>query len=321
MNEHQKFEILCALVVVGQASDSDLRELNCHLQACIDCQNRLSDFAQVSAQALPLSEQRHGKVRPTKAMTTRFVERARAEGIPLAAAKPSFLSHWSFQSLAWKGSLAAAVLLLAIIAGGISRSVHSRARWTNSSTVTHSERTAEPSTPPQIVADRSDPKRPYLPAQRRTRVSKAHFEISKGESRSRDPRQFTTEAAFSNRVYSNLADDSTARRLLFNGASLALLADRSPVRNTWAYTGALPNEERAPFVIASLSFPLRGFSFDSDRNLRDHASHSQSASIPNIDWYHIRFVRTESLRTSSHIFPTVLAPAWPFSQDPAGDRR
>jgi len=324
MNEHQNFEIICALVVVGQASDSDLRELNRHLQACIDCQNRLSDYAQISAQALPLSGKRHGKARPPKAMTTRFVERARAEGIPLAAVKPSFMSHWSFQSLAWKESLAAAVLLLAIIAGGISRFVHSRARWANSSTVAHSELTSEPSTPTQIVADRSEPKRPRLPAQRRTKVSKAPFEISKSESRSRDPRQFTTEAAFSNRAYSNLADDSTARRLLFDGASLPPLADRNSGKNTWAYTGAVPNEERATFEVATLSFPLRGFSFNPDRHLPYNSSRPQSESLPNIDWYHIWFVRTESLRTSSHVdhpIPAVLAPAWPFSQYPVGDRR
>ena len=83
MSEHKTFEILCALAVVGQVSDADLRELKQHIVGCVDCQHRISDFAQISAQALPLWGDKYSKLRSPKAMNTRFVERARAEGISL----------------------------------------------------------------------------------------------------------------------------------------------------------------------------------------------------------------------------------------------
>ena len=41
MNEHKKFEILCALAVVEQVSDADLRELTQHIEGCVDSQSRI----------------------------------------------------------------------------------------------------------------------------------------------------------------------------------------------------------------------------------------------------------------------------------------
>src|ERR1700736_2117494 len=115
MNEHKKFQILCALVVVGQASDADLRELKRHIEGCVDCQNRISDFAQISAQALPLSGEKYRKPGSPKRMTSRFIERARAEGIPLRESEETVPNYLSFGSLSWKGNLAAALVLIAII--------------------------------------------------------------------------------------------------------------------------------------------------------------------------------------------------------------
>jgi hypothetical protein len=116
MSQHKHFEIMCAVAAVGQLSPSDLAELRRHVKDCADCRGRLSEFAQVSAQALlEFGEKRRHNHRLPAGMTARFVARARAEGIPL---------HKSAHSLprelfppGWKGNIAAVLLLLAVVAG------------------------------------------------------------------------------------------------------------------------------------------------------------------------------------------------------------
>jgi hypothetical protein len=122
MSQHQQFEIMCALAAVGQLNPSDLGGLRQHAEDCADCQRRLSEFAQVSAQALMLFGERcSNNDRTPKGMTSRFVARARAEGIPLrksAGSLPCELLH----SLGGRGNIAAALLILALVAGISNRS-------------------------------------------------------------------------------------------------------------------------------------------------------------------------------------------------------
>jgi hypothetical protein len=127
-HEHKQFEIMCALAVVGQVNDADLGDLKLHIAGCVACQSRISDFAQISAQALPLSGEKYGNQRYPKAMIARFVERTRAEGVPLGGSGQTLPSELLIQSLGWKGNLAAAQLLIMIIASGVSKFVHSRAQ-------------------------------------------------------------------------------------------------------------------------------------------------------------------------------------------------
>ena len=126
MNEHKQFEILCALAVVGQVSDPDLRELKQHLEACSDCQIRISDFAQISAQVLPLCGKRYDGLRTPRGMTARFLERACAVGIPVQAPGRIIPRGDLTFGLGWKEGLAAAVLVIAMIVGGISKSDRSK---------------------------------------------------------------------------------------------------------------------------------------------------------------------------------------------------
>jgi hypothetical protein len=121
MSQHKQFEIMCALAAVGQLHPSDLAELRRHVKDCADCRRRLSEFAQVSAQALiEFGEKRRDNHRLPAGMTARFVARAGAEGIPLHKSAHS-LPRQLFP-LGWKGNIAAALLLLAVIAGMSSRS-------------------------------------------------------------------------------------------------------------------------------------------------------------------------------------------------------
>jgi hypothetical protein len=126
MSQHKRFEVMCALAAVGQLDPSDLAGLRQHAEDCTDCQRRISEFAQVSAQALMLfGEKWSNNDRPPKGMTVRFVARARFEGIPLqkyTGSLPRELVH----SLGWRGHVAAGVFILVLIAG-ISNSRHTPA--------------------------------------------------------------------------------------------------------------------------------------------------------------------------------------------------
>lgn len=122
MSQHKQFEIMCALAAVGQLNPSDLAGLRRHAEQCADCQRRLSDFAQVSAQALMLfGERSSSDCKLPTGMTARFVARAREEGIPLQKSAGS-VPRELFHTLGWRGQIAAALLILAVIAGIPSRS-------------------------------------------------------------------------------------------------------------------------------------------------------------------------------------------------------
>ena len=83
MNEHEHFKELCALSASGNISAPEMSELKAHLESCAECRDHLSDFAQVSAQALALQGDSYSRPRPPAGMKNRFITRARSEGVPL----------------------------------------------------------------------------------------------------------------------------------------------------------------------------------------------------------------------------------------------
>ena len=83
MIEHQSYDILCALAASGRASADDLKQLSDHMAQCADCREQLSDFVQISAQALPFHGDTYERPGVPSGMTKRFRERARAEGLAL----------------------------------------------------------------------------------------------------------------------------------------------------------------------------------------------------------------------------------------------
>jgi hypothetical protein len=355
MNEHQKFEILCAAVVVGQVSDADLQELKRHLAGCFDCQNRVSDFAQISAQALPLSGEKYGQPRSPKAMTTRFVEQARDQGIPLRDPELLLPSDLSFGLSGWTGSLAASLLLIAIIAGGISKSAQSRTQSADVATTAKLQLPVPPSAPTNITQNRSaQPRTNPLPVPRQTRMLNARS----GESaRTPTPRnshrenaslrpaqvfqsiqhpatQCQSKLALDRQVFScDLTNehsrlfptyDRSSGRPWFDGSSRMPFIDRNLLANAADPVDADPRERAAAFATVSLNVPLRGFSFWPDRSLLSDSPRNRSESTPNIDWYQVWLMRAESLRNatdSSPSHPGVLLPEWPFSQASKGDQR
>jgi len=120
MNPHEPYEILCAMITSGEASPADVKQLRPHLQECPECRQCLSAFTQVSALALPLHGERHMPAVPS-GMTSRFVERARAEGIPLLSRSPRFL--W-LQGIMPQLVLVAAVALCLLVGVTVLREIH-----------------------------------------------------------------------------------------------------------------------------------------------------------------------------------------------------
>jgi len=342
MNDHKKFEILCALVVVGQVSDADLRELKQHMEGCVDCQSRISDFAQISAQALPLLGGKYSKSQSPRGMTARFMERARAQGIQLrqSALCPSDLS---FGLLSLKGSVGAALVLIAILTLSISKFVLSRAPLEDTSSAEKSGLPNERSIQSEIGQNPSTQHRTEpLPVPRQMRISNARFPEStntlrgpnmKKQSGSFGPGRVRAEVQYSASHYHGktgftspiLSSDVTSEHLRFfqpyHGSSnrpwlvatsLRLFTERSQPAESANYVGTEPREHMATFAILSLNSPVHLFSFGSDRPVLSDSFRTQSEFSPTIDWYEVWLrMRAESMQNLND----------PFSQQIEGDQR
>jgi len=336
MSEHKQFEILCALAVVGQVSDADLRELKLHIEGCFDCKNRMSDFAQISAQVLSLAGERYSNVPSPKAITARFVERARAEGIPLHDSGQMMPSDFSFGPLGWKGSCAAALLVIAIIAGGISKSMRWRAQSADTVTAAKLEVPDAPSLQTKIVQGRSSLQRTKLaPVRRRMRVPSARLQTEHAPSlpNSEEDGSFGSELGSPGAQYSANLDaqlflnalkgehpthDSSSSRSWLFAPGLAASTEHGPRVSAYSayYVGPDPRNLPATFAIMS---PLQDFSFRLDRPLFG-SPRARSQWHPNIGWGKVwlKTFRPASLPKSkdlSQFHQDVFDQKWSFSKD------
>jgi hypothetical protein len=311
MSQHKQFEIMCALAAVGQINPSDLAELKQHSEDCIDCKRRLSEFAQVSAQGLMLfGEKCSYKRRPPEGMTGRFVVRARVEGIPLQKFADS-LPRELFHSLGWKGNIAAALLMLAVVAG-ISNRSHAPA-FSISSVVARPSATGEVLPEPKSARVLSTSR--SLESKQVIRRAKDHlrFESTRGSV----PGAHSSELPF------------TASLGLPSSARYSANCDQSGVKtDSSLFSKATePNDPRLFKVLAapqqtgpktpwllSLNSPTV-FLYTTDRPSFLGGS-QMGISQPNVDWSKIRLgVLSESSR--SERLPQYQLPEqkWPFSNE------
>lgn len=319
MNEHNRFEILCALAAVCQVGEADLRELKLHLADCADCQDRLSDFAQISAQALTLSGETYSKPRSPQEMTERFVKRARAQGIALGEHERRFLSGWSFV-IGWKGSFAVALLLFAVIAGSISRSVH----WRAPSVGTTTARLRSPggqSAERRITGDR--------PARPRTKLGAA---VRQAE---RLDRRASTFAQSATRLRSAQESGPLGPGAILHGIQYSAGHYQSQAPFDGRLFSSDPKSEQARLfqtsdrsrsacAVMSLNFPPHVFTFGSERRFQSDSSSDGSELVPNIDWRRVWLGHSEALRNSndtSQSHGDELAPTWLFSHESKGEQR
>jgi hypothetical protein len=355
MNEHKQLEIMCALAVVGQVKDADLRELKLHIEGCVACQSRISDFAQISAQALPLSGEKYSNHRFPRAMIARFVERARAEGVPLRGTGQILPSELSIR-LGWKGNLAAALLLITIIASGVSKVVHSRGQSADTASAAQLELPSERSIQTRGTQERSAPQRTKRLFVRR-QLGRLHSQFVESVHTTEQPnsekgngsslpllippaiqysaKRYQDQIALSSRLFPNGADiehprffrahDTSSDRPRLNVPLLMAFTEYRPLTNAADREGADPRDRKAPFAIFSLNPPLHVVRYKTDRPLLGGSPSTRSELQPNIDWYQV-WLRTGApslpgSNDSSQYHPGALGPEWPFSKESKADQQ
>jgi hypothetical protein len=310
MNEHKQFEIMCALAVVGQLKEADLGDLKLHTTGCAACQSRISDFAQISAQALPLSGEKYGNHRCPKAMTARFVERARAAGVPLRGSRHTLPSELLLRSWGWKGNLAAVLLLIMSIASGVSKFVHSRAQ------------SADTVSAPQLE----------LPSERSIQA-RGTLEGSALQQRERftvqrPSKSYRNRTVLNSRLFSNGGDMEHPRffRSERSGPNVPVLMAFAQYHPSMiAPDQAAPDPRVSTAMFASFSLNPKPYvvPYKAKQLLSDSPA-TRSDLHFNIDWYQL-WLRTgaPSLRDSndsSQYHRGPLGPEWPFSKESKADQ-
>ncbi len=310
MSQHEQFEIMCAFAAVGQLDPSDLAGLRRHVEDCADCQRRLSEFAQVSAQALLLfGEKCSNKHRLPAGMTARFVARARAEGIPLQKSADS-LPRELFHSLGWKGNIAAALLMFAIVAG-ISNRIHTPAF----------------STSPSAVGANATAKIPLEPKAARVRSSRL-LEPKLAVRRAKDHRRFENAGPTVARVQSSELAFTTSLGLTPSSARYSANCDQggvkpdsslfsraAEIKEPRLFKALATSHETGPVApwLTSLNSLPPVFLYTTDRQFFLRSS-QMGMSEPNIDWSKIRLgVLSESSRSKRlPQYQEVPEQRWPF---------
>jgi len=317
MSEHQQFEIMCALAVVGQLNHAELVELRGHIEDCIPCQSRISDFAQVSAQALTLSGERCSNRRPPARMTARFVTRARSEGIPLQKSMDT-LPHDLFCWLGWKGNVAAALLILAVIAGGISDRIHPGVlSIATVGTAANSASGGPLKTKPAEV--RSTPR--GVTSKRVVRQARPAHRFSNATDVIR--RAYSWEAGFL--APGELVPSSTRHSgNCYQGGiaqNASLFSRSTDIEPRFFQTLASSQQSRpiGPLLISLNSLPPV-FLYSTDRSFVTGLHGSQmEARQPGVDWYKVWLGAHSQASANSNGLPTyqrhMLVPRWPFSNE------
>ena len=119
MNTHEHYEELCAVAASGQASEGELADLRSHLETCPSCRSLAYDFTEIGAQGLTvLAAERQRREIPS-GMTSRFVARARSEGIEMTRGTGSRTPKRNgFAVFAAIGVIAAAALIVSFLIVG-----------------------------------------------------------------------------------------------------------------------------------------------------------------------------------------------------------
>ncbi len=117
MNDHSYYEELAALSAAGELSERERSELREHLAKCVDCQQTERTFRDIVCSGLPLVRTDFSffldklKFRSQPGVRTRFLARARHEGIRFSSGVERQTSVWS-PNLAYA---AGSAFLLAVV--------------------------------------------------------------------------------------------------------------------------------------------------------------------------------------------------------------
>lgn len=126
MSKHEYFQELSALAAIGQLSSNEDRELSNHLLECASCREVHRDYASVIQNRLPKADPIRWRIKssiptpaPDSEIRTRFLARARAEGVDFSsqAERPHAItplrSWWTLHY--WRPALAVASIAVVAI--------------------------------------------------------------------------------------------------------------------------------------------------------------------------------------------------------------
>jgi hypothetical protein len=130
VSRHEHFEELCAAASIGQASGTELAELNEHLANCPDCRQAYSEFLQINASQYSKTARDQELSRDdavacidSALFRERFLKKAEAEGIVFSNSSTPILAEPRTRAIRAKrlalwASAAAVCLVLAAVAAG-----------------------------------------------------------------------------------------------------------------------------------------------------------------------------------------------------------
>jgi len=123
MNDHSYYEELTALSAAGELSESEYAELRQHLATCVECRETERTFRDLVCSGLPLVRTDFSffldkmKFRPQPGVRTRFLARARHEGVRFSSnverQKPAWSPRLAYATGA--GFVLAAVIMVALL--------------------------------------------------------------------------------------------------------------------------------------------------------------------------------------------------------------
>ena len=113
MSGHEHYEELCAILASGQITDDELKVLKTHLGSCCACADLAASFGRIGGEIV-LERASRSTESEMRGVRTRFLARAREQGIELPIRR-STPAAWLFSPrFALVGIAVAAVLLLAV---------------------------------------------------------------------------------------------------------------------------------------------------------------------------------------------------------------
>jgi hypothetical protein len=165
LNTHEHYEELCAVAASGQASEVELADLRSHLETCPSCRSLAYDFTEIGAQGLSVLAAERQRRQVPLGMTSRFVARARSEGIEISREPGNRMPKRNrFAVFAAVGIVAALALIVSFLAfngpkpslSARNRSPANRASAAVSGTISQSAQVSDPRLLEQLASARAE---------------------------------------------------------------------------------------------------------------------------------------------------------------------
>ena len=115
MSGHEHYEELCAILATGQITDDELKVLKTHLASCYACAGLAASFGRMGGEII-LERASRSTEAEMRGVRSRFLARAREQGIELPIRRKTPATWFGSPRLAQVGFAVAAILLFAVFA-------------------------------------------------------------------------------------------------------------------------------------------------------------------------------------------------------------